>query len=217
MLQAFAEFDSSEEAVRAMSARNGDYIGDRYVKLLRVPPEEMEEQTGGMGGGMLVNSAPGGMQGVSAAFGGMQPGFAPGPGMRPQQPGQMLPQRPTAWGQVQIHCSVCMIPLYSGQQWSALPALADGAPCGLSQGNAPAEQSSFGQQQGQQPLGAFGATGQEQGFGLAGQQHANLGGPGQGWSPMTAPQAFGGYNSTQPQQQQGPGFNGHQHNMLSSG
>lgn len=99
-LQAFAEFESSEEAVRAMSARNGDYIGDRYVKLLRVPPEEMEEQTGGMGGGIDSGNAAGGTPGAGAGFGGMQAGFPSGPGMRPQQLSQMLPQRPAAWGQV---------------------------------------------------------------------------------------------------------------------
>ena len=98
LTQAFAEFESSEEAVRAMSARNGDYIGDRYVKLLRVPPEEMEEQTGGMGGGLLGSSPSGGMLGVGSGFG-IQPGFAQGPGMRPQQPGQV---RPAAWGQVSV-------------------------------------------------------------------------------------------------------------------
>ena len=82
------------------------------------------------------------------------------------------------------------------------------------QTHAPAEQSGFGQQQGQPPLVGFGALGQQQGFGLAGQQGA-LGGPGQGgWSPMTAPQAFGGYNPMQAQQQ-GPSFNGHQQNMFS--
>lgn len=45
---AFAEFETPEEAVRAMTSRNGDFIGDRYVKLLRVPHEEMEEQTAGL-------------------------------------------------------------------------------------------------------------------------------------------------------------------------
>lgn len=97
LLQAFAEFESSEEAVRAMSARNGDYIGDRYVKLLRVPPEEMEEQTG-MSSGMLGGHVPGGMPGAGSGFG-MQPGFA----MQPQQPGQMMQHRPNAWGQVRRH------------------------------------------------------------------------------------------------------------------
>ena len=95
LIQAFAEFESSEEAVRAMSARNGDYIGDRYVKLLRVPPEEMEEQTGGMGGGMLGSSPSGDMLGMSSGFG-LHPGFPQGPGMQSQLPGQV---RPTAWNQ----------------------------------------------------------------------------------------------------------------------
>eukprot|EP00208_Stichococcus_sp_RCC1054_P000902 CAMPEP_0206140144 /NCGR_PEP_ID=MMETSP1473-20131121/8553_1 /ASSEMBLY_ACC=CAM_ASM_001109 /TAXON_ID=1461547 /ORGANISM="Stichococcus sp, Strain RCC1054" /LENGTH=567 /DNA_ID=CAMNT_0053534191 /DNA_START=347 /DNA_END=2050 /DNA_ORIENTATION=- len=45
---AFAEFETPEEAVRAMTTRNGDFIGDRYVKLLRVPHEEMEEQAAGL-------------------------------------------------------------------------------------------------------------------------------------------------------------------------
>lgn len=40
---AFAEFDSTEEALRAMQ-KNGEYIGDRYVKLLHVPKQEMEDQ-----------------------------------------------------------------------------------------------------------------------------------------------------------------------------
>jgi hypothetical protein len=31
-----------------MTSRNGDFIGDRYVKLLRVPHEEMEEQAAGL-------------------------------------------------------------------------------------------------------------------------------------------------------------------------
>ena len=100
LIQAFAEFESSEEAVRAMSARNGDYIGDRYVKLLRVPPEEMEEQTGGMGSGMLGSSPSGGMLGMSSGFG-LQPGFPQAQGMQSQLPGQV---RPTAWAQ-----QVCVI------------------------------------------------------------------------------------------------------------
>ena len=33
---------------QAMTSRNGDFIGDRYVKLLRVPHEEMEEQAAGL-------------------------------------------------------------------------------------------------------------------------------------------------------------------------
>lgn len=83
------------------------------------------------------------------------------------------------------------------------------------QRSSPAEQGGFGQQQGQPPTVGFGASGQQQGFGLAGQQGA-FGGPGQaGWSPMTAPQAFGGYNPMQPPQQQAPSFNGrHQQNMI---
>lgn len=40
---AFAEFDNREEALRAM-AKNGEYIGERYVRLLHVPKSEMEEQ-----------------------------------------------------------------------------------------------------------------------------------------------------------------------------
>lgn len=40
---AFAEFSSKDEAIRAM-AKNGEYIGDRYVRLLHVPKQEMEDQ-----------------------------------------------------------------------------------------------------------------------------------------------------------------------------
>lgn len=74
---------------QAMSSRNGDYIGDRYVKLLRVPLEEMEEQTGGIGGAMLGGGGPGmgggGPSGMGGPFGGMQQGgmqqcFSPGVG-----------------------------------------------------------------------------------------------------------------------------------------
>ncbi|KXZ50577.1 hypothetical protein GPECTOR_16g752 [Gonium pectorale] len=40
---AFAEFVSKEEALKALS-KNGEYIGQRYVRLLHVPRAEMEEQ-----------------------------------------------------------------------------------------------------------------------------------------------------------------------------
>ncbi|GFR41617.1 hypothetical protein Agub_g2342 [Astrephomene gubernaculifera] len=40
---AFAEFVSKEEALKALS-KNGEYIGQRYVRLLHVPRSEMEEQ-----------------------------------------------------------------------------------------------------------------------------------------------------------------------------
>lgn len=40
---AFAEFETKEEALRAL-AKNGEYIGERYVRLLHVPKQEMEEQ-----------------------------------------------------------------------------------------------------------------------------------------------------------------------------
>ncbi len=92
---------------QAMSSRNGDYIGDRYVKLLRVPPEEMEEQTGGFGGAMLGGGGPGmgggGPGGMGGPFGGMQQGgmqqgFSPGvgAGMPPPPQQQAQPQHPQA-------------------------------------------------------------------------------------------------------------------------
>lgn len=40
---AFAEFECAQDALTAMR-KNGEYIGDRYVKLLHVPKQEMEEQ-----------------------------------------------------------------------------------------------------------------------------------------------------------------------------
>lgn len=40
---AFAEFVSKDEALKALS-KNGEYIGQRYVRLLHVPRAEMEEQ-----------------------------------------------------------------------------------------------------------------------------------------------------------------------------
>lgn len=40
---AFAEFATREEALQALS-KNGEYLGDRYVRLLHVPKQEMEEQ-----------------------------------------------------------------------------------------------------------------------------------------------------------------------------
>lgn len=40
---AFAEFECAQDALTAMR-KNGEYIGDRYVKLLHVPRQEMEEQ-----------------------------------------------------------------------------------------------------------------------------------------------------------------------------
>jgi len=40
---AFAEFENKEEALKALS-KNGEYIGERYVRLLHVPKSEMEEQ-----------------------------------------------------------------------------------------------------------------------------------------------------------------------------
>ncbi|KAI8462311.1 MAG: hypothetical protein J3K34DRAFT_501516 [Monoraphidium minutum] len=40
---AFAEFATREEALQAMS-KNGAYIGERYVRLLHVPKQEMQEQ-----------------------------------------------------------------------------------------------------------------------------------------------------------------------------
>ncbi|KIZ06356.1 hypothetical protein MNEG_1601 [Monoraphidium neglectum] len=40
---AFAEFASRDEALQAMS-KNGAYIGERYVRLLHVPKQEMQEQ-----------------------------------------------------------------------------------------------------------------------------------------------------------------------------
>lgn len=40
---AFAEFATREDALKALS-KNGKYLGDRYVRLLHVPKQEMEEQ-----------------------------------------------------------------------------------------------------------------------------------------------------------------------------
>ncbi|GFH06305.1 uncharacterized protein HaLaN_00913, partial [Haematococcus lacustris] len=41
---AFAEFETRDEAVRALS-KNGQFIGERYVRLLHVTKNEMEEQS----------------------------------------------------------------------------------------------------------------------------------------------------------------------------
>ena len=46
--QGFAEFNSPEEARRAM-VRDRAYIGERFVKLIRVPRHEMESQLGATG------------------------------------------------------------------------------------------------------------------------------------------------------------------------
>ncbi|GAX83059.1 hypothetical protein CEUSTIGMA_g10485.t1 [Chlamydomonas eustigma] len=40
---AFAEFETREDAVKALT-KNGDFLGERYVRLLHVPASEMEEQ-----------------------------------------------------------------------------------------------------------------------------------------------------------------------------
>lgn len=40
---AFAEFGSKEEALKALS-KNGEYLGERYIRLLHVPRTEMEDQ-----------------------------------------------------------------------------------------------------------------------------------------------------------------------------
>lgn len=75
----FAEFATPEEAGRAMQ-RDKAFIGPRFVKLLRVPKSEMDEQLagGGYGGG----GPPGGARGP---WGG---GFRqPDRGPRPPMPG----------------------------------------------------------------------------------------------------------------------------------
>ena len=46
--QAFAEFDNGEEARRALS-RDRAYMGDRFIKLIRVPRSEMEQQLSATG------------------------------------------------------------------------------------------------------------------------------------------------------------------------
>eukprot|EP00976_Prorocentrum_cordatum_P039800 809095-Prorocentrum_minimum.AAC.1 len=45
---AFAEFDNGEEARRALS-RDRAYMGDRFIKLIRVPRSEMEQQLSATG------------------------------------------------------------------------------------------------------------------------------------------------------------------------
>mmetsp|Transcript_28108 Transcript_28108/g.75907 ORF Transcript_28108/g.75907 Transcript_28108/m.75907 type:complete len:391 (+) Transcript_28108:35-1207(+) len=97
---AFAEFESKEEALKALN-KNGEYIGERYVRLLHVPKSEMEEQVrlgtlaipgtaaklrsrimrGGHQPGVLPQRNPmmgGGPQGAYGA-----PPLMPGPGMPP--------------------------------------------------------------------------------------------------------------------------------------
>ncbi len=81
-----------------MSARNGDYIGDRYVKLLRVPHEEMEEQTGLGPSGVLGSRQPGMPDGFGGAPQQQQQSFAGG-GIAPAAQQHVGP-RPNAWGQV---------------------------------------------------------------------------------------------------------------------
>ncbi|GAX83407.1 hypothetical protein CEUSTIGMA_g10832.t1 [Chlamydomonas eustigma] len=49
---AFAEFETREEALKALS-KNGEFLGDRYVRLLHVPVTEMEDQ-----GRMLYTTGP---------------------------------------------------------------------------------------------------------------------------------------------------------------
>ncbi|KAF5831077.1 hypothetical protein DUNSADRAFT_13633 [Dunaliella salina] len=97
---AFAEFQSKEEALKALN-KNGEYIGERYVRLLHVPKSEMEEQVrlgtlaipgtaaklrsrimrGGHQGGALPQRSSmmgGGPQGAYGA-----PPLVPAPGMPP--------------------------------------------------------------------------------------------------------------------------------------
>jgi len=66
---AFVEFANPEEARRAM-ARDRAYMGERFVKVLRVPRAEMEEQLGQTGS--FGESFGGGMHGGAMGF--------PGPG-----------------------------------------------------------------------------------------------------------------------------------------